>query len=183
VPAPLDKVPLFIRGGSIIPTRERPRRSSPLMKHDPFTLRVALSQAGAARGELYLDDGDSYDHRKGNILWREFSAETQKNTIKVSSKDLASSNLHRAVDGVSLNVYDGANAFVKSISEVRVEKVVVLGLKNEPKKVALEGGSELKWTFEAGVAASGKTEGISSKLTIKDPKVQVANNWIILIEA
>ena len=59
VPAELHQIPLFIRGGSIIPTRERPRRSSPLMKRDPFTLRVALSTDGSARGELYLDDGES----------------------------------------------------------------------------------------------------------------------------
>ncbi len=41
VKAELHQIPLFIRGGSIVPTRERPRRSSPLMKLDPFTLRVA----------------------------------------------------------------------------------------------------------------------------------------------
>ena len=46
VPAELHQIPLFIRGGSIVPTRERPRRSSPLMKYDPFTLRVALSNEG-----------------------------------------------------------------------------------------------------------------------------------------
>ncbi|KAG2741021.1 glycoside hydrolase family 31 protein [Suillus brevipes Sb2] len=63
--ANLDQIPLLIRGGSIIPTRERPRRSSPLMKHDPFTLHVALDTSGNARGELYLDDGETYGCGRG----------------------------------------------------------------------------------------------------------------------
>lgn len=60
VPAALHQIPLFIRGGSIIPTRERRRRSSPLMKLDPFTLRIALDKKGSAQGELYLDDGETF---------------------------------------------------------------------------------------------------------------------------
>ena len=33
-----DKVPVFQRGGSIIPKRERIRRSAALMHNDPITL-------------------------------------------------------------------------------------------------------------------------------------------------
>ena len=39
VPAELHQIPLFIRGGSIIPTRERPRRSSPSTLSRPSTPR------------------------------------------------------------------------------------------------------------------------------------------------
>ncbi|KAJ7840497.1 glycosyl hydrolases family 31-domain-containing protein [Mycena olivaceomarginata] len=81
VKAELHQVPVFVRGGSIMPTRERPRRSSPLMKLDPFTLRVALSKAGSARGELHLDDGVTHSHEKGQFVWREFAAQTTKKTI------------------------------------------------------------------------------------------------------
>lgn len=35
------------------------------MVRDPFTLHVALSVAGAASGELYLDDGDTDKHAAG----------------------------------------------------------------------------------------------------------------------
>ena len=38
----LETIPVFIRGGSIIPRKDRPRRSSGLMKYDPFTLVIAL---------------------------------------------------------------------------------------------------------------------------------------------
>ena len=45
VPAPLSKIPLFMRGGHIIPRKDRPRRSSALMQYDPYTLVVVLNKA------------------------------------------------------------------------------------------------------------------------------------------
>ncbi|KAJ3995742.1 glycoside hydrolase family 31 protein [Lentinula boryana] len=182
VAAELHQVPVFIRGGSILPTRERPRRSSPLMKLDPFTLRVALSKAGTARGELYLDDGITYSHQQGELVWREFVAEQpQKKMTRISSKDLASQNPTKAVDGVALTAYDPKNAFAKEIEEVRVEKIVVLGLSSKPSAVKLESGADLKWEFVPGVAASDKQEGTASVLSIKDPKVLVTADWAIVI--
>lgn len=38
----MEKIPVYIRGGSIIPKKERIRRASVLMKDDPYTLIVAL---------------------------------------------------------------------------------------------------------------------------------------------
>ncbi|KAE9403333.1 alpha-glucosidase [Gymnopus androsaceus JB14] len=155
VAAELHQVPVFIRGGSILPTRERPRRASPLMKLDPFTLRVALSKTGTARGELYLDDGITYSHQQGELVWREFVAEQpQKKITRISSKDLASAKPESAVDGGELTTYDPKNAFAKEIEEVRVEKIVVLGLNVKP--------SSVKWEYVPGVAASDKKEGTSS---------------------
>ncbi|KAF9066549.1 alpha-glucosidase [Rhodocollybia butyracea] len=181
VRAELHQIPVFIRGGSILPTRERPRRSSPLMKHDPFTLRVALSKSGTARGELYLDDGVTYSHQQGELVWREFVAEPSAKTTRISSKDLASANPSQTVDGVMLETYNPKNAFVKEIEEVRVEKVVVLGLSNKPKSVKVENGAELYWEYIPGVPASDKKEGTSSVLHIKDPKVIVTEDWAIVI--
>jgi len=151
------------------------------MKRDPFTIKVALSQTGSASGELYLDDGTSYDHREGNFVWRQFVAESAKKTIKISSKDLASKNADRAVDGVELTTYNGGNAFANSLNGVRVERIVVLGLKNKPSKVTL-GNADLEFTFEDGVAAVGRKEGVASKLTIKNPGAFVTNDWTVVLE-
>ena len=181
MPAPLERGPLFIRGGSIVPSRERPRRSSALMKRDPFTLKVALSQSGSASGELYLDDGESYDHREGNFVWRGFVAESTKKTITIASKDLASKNPNGAVDGVELTTYNGGNAFANALNGVRVERVVVLGLKNKPSKVTF-GNTHLDFTFEDGVAAFGNKEGVASKLTIKTPGAFITSDWTIVLE-
>ena len=38
----LAQIPVFLRGGSIIPKKMRVRRSSSLMANDPYTLVVAL---------------------------------------------------------------------------------------------------------------------------------------------
>ena len=59
--APLDKIPVYQRGGSIVPRQMRPRRSSDLMINDPYTLVVALDANGNASGKVYLDDGISFD--------------------------------------------------------------------------------------------------------------------------
>jgi alpha 1,3-glucosidase len=42
IPTPLNKIPVFQRGGSILPKQERKRRSSSQMIFDPYTLVVAL---------------------------------------------------------------------------------------------------------------------------------------------
>jgi len=36
------QIPVFLRGGYVIPLRERLRRSSTVAPHDPYTLLVAL---------------------------------------------------------------------------------------------------------------------------------------------
>ncbi|KAF7325290.1 Glycoside hydrolase family 31 protein [Mycena venus] len=182
VQAELHQVPVFVRGGSIVPTRERPRRSSPLMKLDPFTLRVALSKAGSARGELYLDDGVSYAHEKGQFVWREFSTQTAKKTVRITTKDLGAEKKDAAVDGVALASYNPGNTFAETIKEVRVEKIVVEGLGGKPASVKVEGGKELVWEYAPGVAANGKGEGVAGVLTIKDPKVLVVKDWAIVIQ-
>lgn len=59
----LDTPPrTFLRGGHGLFLRERARRSTASMIHDPLTLILAPDREGAALGELYLDDGHSYAH-------------------------------------------------------------------------------------------------------------------------
>lgn len=178
VQAELHQIPLFIRGGSIVPTRERPRRSSTLMAHDPFTLRVALSKDGSARGDLYLDDGVTYEHEKGALVWRQFVASSAgKGVVTIKSSDLAKTNPASA----ALTVYDPANAYAQSIKEVRIEKIVVLGLKGKPSSVKLADGTELKWEYEGGASSDG-SEGAASVLTIKDPKTSIVTDWELTIK-
>jgi len=181
VPAPLERGPLLIRGGSILPSRERPRSSSPLMKHDPFTLKVALGQSGNASGELYLDDGESYDHREGNFVWRGFVAKSTEKAVIISSEDLALKNLDRAVDGVKLATYNGDNAFASTLNGVQVERIIVLGLRNKPSRVTL-GDTDLQFTFEDGVSAVGKEEGLASKLTIDNPGALIRSDWTVVLD-
>ena len=153
------------------------------MNRDPLTLRVALSKAGTARGELYLDDGESYNHMKGQFVWREFVAEksSKSKTLQLSSRDLGAAKPNEAVDGVALQTYDPANDYAKSIAEVRVEKIVIVGLSAKPSSVKIHGGQELIWEYVSGVASGEKKEGAASLLVIRDPKVLIVKNWSIEI--
>jgi alpha 1,3-glucosidase len=155
------------------------------MRNDPFTLRVALSRKnGGARGELYLDDGESYSYRSGQFVWRELSADlADKKVLRISSRDLASRHLGDAVDGGgALKSFDPRNTFAKSIEKVRVEKMIVLGIV-KPKSVKVQHNEkELEWEFVPGLSAGQKKGGKSSVLIIKDPGVPITMDWDIVIQ-
>lgn len=150
------------------------------MKNDPFTLRIALDASEQASGDLYLDDGDSYKHEAGELVWRRFNAaKSGKSTFKISSEDLVAINGgQNVVDGAIVPV--GANPFKESVSNVRVEKIVVYGLKSKPSKVALANGDEVEWNFVAGTSAKSG-EGVASALTLRDPAVRIVEDWSIEI--
>jgi len=152
------------------------------MKRDPFTLRVALSKAGTARGEIYLDDGESYNHMKGQFVWREFVASKKSKSLWLSSRDLGAAKPNEAVDSVALGTYDPSNAYAKDIADVRVEKIIVVGLSAKPSSVKIQGGQELTWEYVPGVSSGEKKEAAASLLVIRDPKVLITKDWSIEIE-
>jgi len=69
VSAPIDKVPVFQRGGTIVPRQMRLRRSSALMGADPYTLVIAPDGGGGAEGTLFLDAGDGYGYQNGEFQY------------------------------------------------------------------------------------------------------------------
>ena len=56
--APLDTIPLLMRGGSILPM-QRASQTTTASRKNQFGLLVALDDKQTARGELYWDDGES----------------------------------------------------------------------------------------------------------------------------
>lgn len=73
IEAPLSKIPAFIEGGHIITRRDRYRRSSQLMLHDPYTIIIAPNTNGEAFGKLYVDDGKSFQYEEGQYLDTNFT--------------------------------------------------------------------------------------------------------------
>ncbi|XP_054987244.1 neutral alpha-glucosidase C [Sorex araneus] len=74
IPVALDTIPVFQRGGSIVPIKTTIGKSTGCMADSPYGLRVALSPKGSAMGELYLDDGHSFQYSCQNqFLHRKFS--------------------------------------------------------------------------------------------------------------
>uniref|UniRef100_A0A8C7ZAV1 Glucosidase II alpha subunit b n=1 Tax=Oryzias sinensis TaxID=183150 RepID=A0A8C7ZAV1_9TELE len=73
IPVTMSSIPVFQRGGSIIPRKMRVRRSSSCMEHDPYTLYAALNARGVAEGELYIDDGHTFNYEKKEFIHRRLS--------------------------------------------------------------------------------------------------------------
>ncbi len=140
------------------------------MWQDPFTLIVALSKEGIARGQLYLDDGVGYGFEQGEYVWRGFT---------FSSGVLRSTDM-TPKSSTARVPYSENNGWAQAIGHVKVEKIIVLGLINEPKSVEITGESA-QWTWEKGAAASGKKEGAASRLVIKNPGVGVVSGWEVVI--
>ncbi|KAK3093332.1 hypothetical protein FSP39_014183 [Pinctada imbricata] len=111
--APLAKIPVFQRGGSIIPRKIRVRRSSGLMHNDPFTLVICLDSKGEALGELYTDDYHSNQHKTGQYIHRTFSFKN--------------------------SVLQGSNADPNGQykSKEWIEKIIVIGYMTQPKSIQL----------------------------------------------
>ncbi len=58
ISAPLGHIPVFVRGGSVVPMQE-PGLTTAAVRASPWSLLVALDTKGEASGGLYIDDGES----------------------------------------------------------------------------------------------------------------------------
>lgn len=166
VPAPLGSLPALHRGGSILPRRDLVRRAATLAWRDPITLVAALDITGTtATGSLYLDDGESYANEKGEFIWRGFTIEP---VVDAPSKRLIlrSRSLQPASTEDGVTGYDpSGNAWAKKIADVKVGKVIVLGLLSRPSNVRyLKSGSCIAFSWTDGVAATaGRRRGGAGK--------------------
>ncbi|TPX67212.1 hypothetical protein SpCBS45565_g03933 [Spizellomyces sp. 'palustris'] len=158
VKTPLEKIPVLLRGGTILPRRERIRRASNLMLRDPYTLLIALDHKGEATGTIYADDGRSFRFREGKYVL----------------SDLAYSSGTLSARGVRLG-NDGklSDADVDALG-ARVERLIITGLSGLPKKVEMD-GRQLGFTGE-------KVDGDVYKIVVKDPKAWVGRDWKIHLE-
>lgn len=164
--APLAKIPLLMQGGHVFPRRDRPRKSSALMRWDPFTLVVVLGNDGNANGTLYIDDGESFDYEDKAYIHRQF-------TFNSTAQSFVSEDL--GVPGKKTKEY------LKTMAKVRIEKVLVVGApvawKGKSHVLILEEGAkkglqgELSWH----AAADGK----AAWAIVRGPGVPVGSGWKI----
>ncbi|KAG6184918.1 hypothetical protein E4U27_000767 [Claviceps purpurea] len=55
----LTDIPLFFRGGSIVPMRMNSAMTTTDLRDENFEILIAMGKDGTAKGSLYLDDGES----------------------------------------------------------------------------------------------------------------------------
>ncbi|KAF1848001.1 glycoside hydrolase family 31 protein [Cucurbitaria berberidis CBS 394.84] len=171
VPAPLEKIPLLMQGGHIIPRRDRPRRSSGLMKFDPFTLVVVLDKAGDAEGTLYLDDGETFDYQQGAFIHRQFSFDGARQVLSSANLDIG----HRTVK---------CEKYLKTMEKVRVEKIIIVGApkawKNKEEVVVLEEGQKETRRKKSLPLEYHAAEGKKAAwAVVRDPGVWIGRGWRI----
>ncbi|VDM44201.1 unnamed protein product [Toxocara canis] len=117
VDSPLEAIPRFQRGGTIIPTWERVRRSSILMRHDPITLYIASNYKGDfANGTIYMDDGETFGYKKGEYLyWGFIYKKVTDQMYTITAKNLDPNG--------------------KMETDVLIERIIVRGIRYFPLKV------------------------------------------------
>lgn len=171
VQAPLEKIPLLMQGGHIIPRKDRPRRSSGLMRYDPYTLLVVLDREGNAQGTLYVDDGESFDYQQGAFIHRNFTFSSVTNTLQ-------------SIDLRSVADTKASKAYLKSMENVRVEKIIIVGAsktwKNKKhvlvaEETAKNSGSQKKVDLIWYEGGNGKADWA----VVRDPKVPIGKGWKI----
>lgn len=164
VPAPEDKVPLLMQGGHIVPRRDRPRRSSALMRWDPYTLVVTLNKDGESEGTLYVDDGETFDYERGGYIHRQF----RFHDGVLTSEDLGTKGPKTA-------------EYLKTMAGVTVERVVVIDPPSEWKQktsvTVVEDGAKTGST--ASLECYEQQGGKASYAVVKSPKVGIGRTWRI----
>ncbi|PTU21046.1 hypothetical protein P175DRAFT_0436529 [Aspergillus ochraceoroseus IBT 24754] len=164
VPAPIEKVPVLMQGGHIIPRKDRPRRSSGLMKYDPYTLVVVLDRNGQADGTLYVDDGETFDYQRGGYLHRRF----QFQDSVLSSENIAIPGPQTA-------------AYLKTVAKVHVEKIVVIDppqeWKGKTSVTVMEDGA--KASSSASMEYFAQEGGQAPYAVVKNPRVGITKTWRI----
>ncbi|KAI0018569.1 family 31 glycosyl hydrolase [Xylariomycetidae sp. FL0641] len=81
IDAPLGHIPLYLRGGKVVPMQE-PGMTTKAVRASPWSLLVALDGDGKAEGGLYLDDGESVAPTA--TTWVDFSASQSSLSAKSS---------------------------------------------------------------------------------------------------
>ncbi|CAF2051540.1 unnamed protein product [Rotaria magnacalcarata] len=129
VPAPLDFIPLFLRGGSIIP-HQYSALNTVASRKKPMYLIVALDNKQKATGDLFWDDGESIDTYERSIYnYFIFNCDSSRLTI----------------DPWTYNYSEMGN-------EIKLEEIKIFGINKQPTGITWNGQNltpMTKWTFDA----------------------------------
>ena len=158
----LESIPVFLRGGYIVPRKERARRSTAQMTKDPFTLWVAVNSSGNAEGDLYIDDGRSFGYQRGSYLHRQFTF--SKGYLTNTAAD----------DSASVVQLKAGKLSVPNT----IERIVFLGLKESRSgwKALYKGAAGQHLDVEVGPLRRVASQS-NTAVVIRKPDLSVDQNW------
>ncbi len=125
--APLGHIPLFVRGGHVLPLQV-PGMTTAASRANPWSVLVALNVGGSAAGQLYLDDGESVQPQAAT--WVQLAA---------------MSGVLSATPAGNYTLYEGSGSAAPPLANV-----TVMGVASAPSAVAWNGtalGSS-QWRYD-----------------------------------
>ncbi|OHT00915.1 Neutral alpha-glucosidase AB [Tritrichomonas foetus] len=126
-------VPVFVRGGKIVCTKPKVRKSAIATINDPFSMIVALDNEQKASGVVYVDDGHTYNYTaNGAKIFRSFHFDG----TKLTSREIEQSN------------HD--SDFIKDYS-AQIDLIQIACLEKIPSVVKNQNGDEVEMTNADGV--------------------------------
>jgi alpha-glucosidase len=131
--APLDRIPIFVRGGSIIP-HETVRQHTAEAGDETVRLLVAPAADGTARGSVYGDAGEGFAMREGEF-WH---AELAWDGASLRQSSPARSVHHRGPEGGDIRFTRWRQVTYARVSAVGSDASSILDL---PSEGALEPGT------------------------------------------
>ncbi|GEQ67534.1 hypothetical protein JCM33374_g1199 [Metschnikowia sp. JCM 33374] len=148
----LSDIPIFVKGGSIFAKRERYRRSSKLMRRDPYSLIVAFNKMNTAYGSLYVDDGESYGYQEGKYLKASFAGTEGKMITSTS--------------------VTGDEHYAISLKDIKVEKITIAGSVANVEKITVV-QNDKSWS-----ARFNQRDDI---VEVLNPGINIVDDWAIEI--
>jgi len=94
------QTPVFIRGGKIITMFEEHGESALETYSKPLCLVVALGEKGLAEGEVYFDDGETFDFAQGSFIHRVFKV--GKGLLKNTKGSSNQASIPKSVDNLTI---------------------------------------------------------------------------------
>jgi alpha 1,3-glucosidase len=142
------------------------------METDPITLYIALDGKHKASGDIYIDDGKSFDFKSGKYAYRRINYEQvnednhEINSIRAEYNDLNSTQE---------NTTNGGNFE----AENKIERIVLMGIEKKPASITLFTSSNDK----VGTSLEFDVDLTTiNTIIIKRPGCHIANDWRVSIQ-
>lgn len=157
----LDTIPVYQRGGSILPRKLRLRRSSEAMKKDPYTLYIGLANNKQATGSIYMDDEETLYYTKGKFAEATLSADFNGGTGAIANKV-----------AVGPGWVKEGESFVDELAQERmIERIVVMGMEAPPKQITDPSGNEIVFHYDASTQV----------VVLRKPNLSAMKNWEVAV--
>jgi len=134
-PAPIDRIPIFVKAGAIIPTQE----AHMYIDEKPLKdLEINVYSGSDGEFELYEDDGLTYEYEGGRFVKTRFSVEEDRENLKIYVSSY----------GEEFSGFERGKSFTFNIYGINAEKVEIkdqaISFENRPRYVKLE---EIPYSF------------------------------------